>query len=289
MLDAVRFWMERYDIDGYRLDYVLGPSHDFWSDYYRTVKAIKPDSFSVAEATAGANVLRSYEGRMDGALDFTFLTMIRGLIAFETIKISTFDRFVAQSARYYSPGFVLPTFLDNHDMNRFLWVAKGDKRKLQVAAAIQFTLAAPPIIYYGTEVGIRQKGDVRATGFGRDVEARGPMLWGAAQDADLLAYYQRLAAIRHAHPAIRHGTRVTLHLDDAARTYAYAQIQPGEIGVLVMLNLSGEARALQVPLPAGQTRRGTPRDLLNGHPVTADGPTLQINLPPLAAALVELG
>jgi glycosidase len=289
MLDAVRFWLERYDIDGYRLDYVLGPSHDFWSDYYRTVKAIKPDSFSVAEATAGANVLRSYEGRMDGALDFTFLTMIRGLIAFETIPISAFDRFVTQSARYYSPGFVRATFLDNHDMNRFLWVAKGDRRKLEVAAAIQFTLAGPPIIYYGTEVGIRQKGDVRASGYGRDVEARGPMLWGAEQDAGLLAYYRRLAAIRHAHPAIRHGTRVTLHLDDTARTYAYAQIQPGEIGLLVALNLSGVPRALHLPLPAGPPLRGTPRDLLNGHPVTVDSAGLQIRLPPLAAALVELG
>jgi alpha-amylase len=114
------------------------------------------------------------------------------------------------------------------------------------------------------------------------------MLWGAEQDADLLAYYRRLAAIRHAHPAIRHGTRRTLHLDDAARTYAYAQVQPGEIGLLTALNLSATPRTLQVPLPAGQTLRGAPRDLLNGHPVTADGPTLRISLPPLAAALVEL-
>ena len=201
------------------------------------------------------------------------LDQLKSTVGFELVIVGGFE----------------PSFLDNHDMNRLLWLAKGDKRKLQVAAAIQFTLAAPPIIYYGTEVGIRQKGDVRATGYGRDVEARGPMLWGAEQDADLLAYYQRLAAIRHAHPAIRHGTRVTLHLDEAARTYAYAEIQPGEIGVLVALNLSGEARRLQVPLPAGQTLRGTPRDLLNGHRVTADGPTLQINLPPLAAALIELG
>ena len=38
-LQAVRFWMEQYDVDGYRLDYVLGPSNDFWTEYYRTVKA----------------------------------------------------------------------------------------------------------------------------------------------------------------------------------------------------------------------------------------------------------
>ena len=289
VLDAVLFWMSEYDVDGYRLDYVLGPSHDFWTAYYRAVKRIKPDSFSVAEATHGAEVLRSYEGRMDGTLDFTFLTMIRGLIAFGSTTISAFDRYLEQSARFFTPGFVLPTFLDNHDMNRFLWVAKGDTRKLKLAAAIQFTLAAPPIIYYGTEVGIRQQGDVRSNGWGRDVEARGPMLWGADQDADLLAYYQRLGAIRHAHPAIRHGQRMLLHLDNTAGTYAYAQTASGALGLIALFNLSPEPRTLTVALPVGVAAPVTLTDLLNGYPVTRTAGDLTVDLPPFGAALVEIG
>ncbi len=288
VLDAVLFWMSDYEVDGYRLDYVLGPSHDFWTTYYRAVKRIKPDSFSVAEATHGAEVLRSYEGRMDGALDFTFLTMIRGLIAFGSTTISAFDRYLEQSARFFTSGFVLPTFLDNHDMNRFLWVAKGDTRKLKLAAAIQFTLAAPPIIYYGTEVGIRQQGDVRGGGWGRDVEARGPMLWGADQDADLLAFYQRLGAIRHAHPAIRHGQRLLLHLDNAAGTYAYAQIAPAMLGLVALFNLNAQPYTLTVALPTGVAAPTTPRDLLNGFPVTRNTAGLTVELPPFGAALVEL-
>jgi len=289
MLAAVLFWLNEYDVDGYRLDYVLGPSHDFWTAYYRAVKRSKPDSFSVAEATHGAAVLRSYEGRMDGALDFTFLTMIRGLIAFGTTTLSAFDRYLEQSARFFTPGFVLPTFLDNHDMNRFLWVAKGDTRKLKLAAAIQFTLAAPPIIYYGTEVGIRQGGDVRENGWGRDVEARGPMLWGADQDADLVAYYQRLGAIRHAHPAIRHGHRRLLHLDNAAGTYAYAQTAPGALGLIGLFNLSAEPRTLTVTLPVGINAPMTSTDLLNGCVVTPTDDGLTAALPPFGAALVEIG
>ncbi|HMA34269.1 MAG TPA: alpha-amylase family glycosyl hydrolase, partial [Chloroflexia bacterium] len=286
MLDAIRYWMEQYGVDGYRLDYVLGPTHDFWTDYYRTVKGINPDSFSVAEATHGAGTLRTYEGRMDGALDFTFLSMIRGLIAFGTVDLSTFDRFLTQTAHFFSPGFVLPTFLDNHDMNRFLWVAKGDKRKLEVAAAIQFTLAPPPIVYYGTEVGIRQKGDVRNGGYGRDVEARGPMLWGADQDTALLAYYQRLGAIRQAHPVIWQGTRRTLHLDNATGTYAYLHTAPALPGLLTLANLSPEPRIVAVTLPGhGLT---APRDLLNGHPVVPTAAGLSVPLPPRAAALIAL-
>ncbi len=287
-LDSARFWLEQYDIDGYRLDYVLGPSHDFWTEYYRTVKAAKPDSFSVGEATHGPETMRSYEGRMDGALDFQFLSMIRGLVAFETIKVSVFDRFLEQNRRYYSPGFVTPTFLDNHDMNRFLWVAKGDGRKLRVAAALQFTLAPPPIIYYGTEVGIRQQGDTRTSGWGGDAQARGLMPWAATQDADLLAYYRRLVALRRAHPVIWQGTRSTLHLDEAARTYAYAHTGDGLPGLLTVLNLGAESCTLSVALPGNMAGPGVLRDALNAHTIEHTGDRLRVTLPPYAAALIPL-
>ena len=225
---------------------------------------------------------------MDGALDFPFLTMIRGLLAFETLSLSVFDRFLDQNARFYSPGYLNPTFLDNHDMNRFLWVAKGDIRKLRVAAALQFTLAPPPIIYYGTEVGIRQQADIRNSGWGGDAQARGLMLWGDAQDADLLAYYRRLIALRRAHPAIWQGTRTTVHLDEAARIYAYAHTGAGLPGLLTVLNLGAEPRTVQVPLPGSAAGPDAPRDLLNAHAVEPTGDGLRVMLPAYAAALIPL-
>ncbi len=287
-LAATRYWLEQYDVDGYRLDYVLGPSHDFWTAYYRTVKAVKPESFSVGEATHGPDTMRSYEGRLDGALDFQFLRMIRGLLAFETVRLSVFDRFLEQNRHFYSPGFVTPTFLDNHDMNRFLWLAKGDTRKLRVAAALQFTLAAPPIIYSGTEAGIRQQGDVRSSGQGGDAQARGLMPWGDAQDADLLAYYRRLIALRRAHPVIWQGARTTVHLDEAARTYAYAATGAGLPGLLTVLNLGGEPRTLQVPLPGTRAAPAALRDHLNAHEVEPTGDAVRVRVPPYSAAVLPL-
>ena len=57
---------------------------------------------------------------------------------------------------YFDSLLVLPSFLDNHDMNRFLWIVDGDTRRLRLAALCQFTLPGPPIVYYGTEVGLSQ-------------------------------------------------------------------------------------------------------------------------------------
>ena len=92
-------------------------------------------------------------------------------------------------------------------MNRFLWVARGDLRKLRLGAAIQMTLPPPPIIYYGTEAGHRAEAATCAPGAA--MSKRGASCPGARSDADLLAFYQRLIALRRDHPVIWQGTRTT--------------------------------------------------------------------------------
>src|SRR5207237_8798669 len=86
------------------------------------------------------------------------------------------------------PGLALATLLDNHDMNRFLWMARGDTERLKLAATLLMTLPGMPVIYYGTEVGLTQRHD----GVTENAEARLPMLWGAEQDKGLASCVQRL-------------------------------------------------------------------------------------------------
>jgi glycosidase len=88
----------------------------------------------------------------------------------------------------------MPTFLDNHDMDRFLFLANGDKDALRRAAATQMRLPGPPIIYYGTEVGLTQNEGTN-DGLGLDA-ARIPMIWGEQQDEELFAYFQDLIRMR---------------------------------------------------------------------------------------------
>src|SRR5690606_21083861 len=128
-----------------------------------------------------------------------------------------------------------PSFLDNHDMNRFLWLARGDKRRLKLAALCQFTLVGPPVVYYGTEAGVTQERDiVQAHGHIAE-ESRAPMRWGDEQDQELHSYYQWLIRLRREHPALWRGRRDTVHLDAGAGTLAYTRIDERE-RLLVILN-----------------------------------------------------
>jgi glycosidase len=126
-------------------------------------------------------------------------------------------------------------------MNRFLWAVRGDARKLRLAAVCQFSLPQPPIIYYGTEVGLSQEEDVAEWGF---EACRLPMLWDGREDPELLRFYRILIRARHAHPSLRFGRRRILLLDGDG--YAFA-CEDGEDVTVVAINNSGLTRRVSLP------------------------------------------
>lgn len=194
MLDIARYWLREFKVDGYRLDHANGPGPDFWADFRAACRAENPESLIFGEVVEAPDILRAYIGRLDGLLDFHMQDALRQTYAFGTMSEGQFELFAARHAAYFGENFLLPTFIDNHDMDRFLFAAKGNKDALRRVAAAQMRLPQPPIIYYGTEVGLNQQ-QGKDSGWGLEV-SRLPMLWGADQDHDLLAHYKGLIAAR---------------------------------------------------------------------------------------------
>jgi cyclomaltodextrinase len=190
LIDVARYWLREFDVDGYRLDYANGPGPDFWTGFWTACKAEKPDCFCFGEIVDVPDEQRTYIGRLDGCLDFHLGEALRRTFAQGRRTEADLAQFLARHRAFFSDDFVMPTFLDNHDIDRFLFLAAGDKEALRRAAAAQMRLPGPPIIYYGTEVGLSQAVSIQA-GQGMHVN-RLPMLWGEEQDRDLLAYYKAL-------------------------------------------------------------------------------------------------
>ena len=249
MLRAAHFWLSDVGFDGYRLDYALGPSHDFWRAFRATVNEVRPDAWIFGEVVETPPVQMSYDGRLHGTLDFLLMQALRDTFAFRSNGVAAFDAFLNAHEQYFPSHFSRPSFLDNHDINRFLWLVDGDRRKLKLAALCQFTLSGPPIVYYGTEVGLSQERDIVQGQRHVLEEARQPMRWGTAQDADLRRFYRDLIQLRRAHPALWRGDRRTVYLDDAAGVYAYTRSDKHET-IVVALNLGDHARHFRA---AGRT------------------------------------
>jgi glycosidase len=137
-------------------------------------------------------------------------------------------------------------------MNRFQLLAANDSRKLTLAALCLFTLEPPPIVYYGTEIAIKQEFSFEAIGHGGDAQARGDMVWDQQQwNLDVLAFFRAAIRLRREQPALRYGGRQTVWLSVPEGTYGYRRSLPreasGDRTVLVAFNLGQQPCTLSLP------------------------------------------
>lgn len=276
LLQSADFWLGM-GVDGFRLDYAYGPSHDFWADFRRACRQANPECWIFGEIIHTPTTQLSYAGTMDGTLDFLLCRAMRETFAHGNWPLSRFETFLGEHEIYFPADFLRPAFLDNHDMNRILFIAQGDTARIKLAALALFTLSGPPIIYNGTEVGVSQERPIHQNDFGIFEEARLPMKWGVDQDSDLQAWFARLIALRRQNPVLQGGSRRLLAL--SGELYAYTR-ENGDGRVVAAFNLGNTPQTLRLPNLA------LLHDLLNGCKVTVDGSDLLLELPAQTGAFL---
>jgi glycosidase len=223
LIAAASHWLTQ-GCAGFRLDYAHGLSHGFWSQFRNATRKAAPESICFGEVTHTPQLVRSYGGRLDGCLDFMLCELLRATFARSEMSIAAFARHLERHLAYAGGLLLLPSFLDNHDMNRFLIAAGGDIRRLRLAAMVQFMLPGAPIVYYGTEVGLSQQRPL-----GRLEESRLPMPPRDQWNLELRQYYRELIQLRRQVVPYLHSPKLRW-LDDGAGA---AQWQIGDFELLV--------------------------------------------------------
>lgn len=258
-IDQALTWVNTYDVDGLRLDYAPGPSHSFWMAFRAAVKSADPNIFLVGEVWTGGGAAerKSYEGELDGVLAFDHLYIFENFFATRSTNVDTFDGDLAYYESYYNSNFILPSFLDNHDTDRFLFRAGGNTNRLKLAFITQLTLPDAPVIFYGTEVGVSQA----QANNGQPERSRSrmpwagylgtpPTGWNSSQDTSIRDLVDTLIGLRNTYSALRTGDRVALYRHNADGTYAYRRTDASS-SVLIALNNSDSTRTLSIPNLAG--------------------------------------
>lgn len=306
LIDQCKAWIDKADIDGFRLDAVRHVPIDFWKRFSAEIHAHAGNNFLLLGEVYDPRVNKvarfQNEAGMDSVFDFPLNFTLRDTIGcdkpakwWETLRylVTHLDRLDGEAARLargksdgdmrrlstvmaqdngYRRADLLVTLLDNHDMPRFATIA-GDKgeQKLELGLALLMTMRGIPSVYYGTEVAMR----------GDSSRMRDDMTFGA--NPRMEAAFKKLAHIRRDSEALRRGSFEELLAD--RDVYAYARSAPTQT-VMVALNNGKETNHREIAAPATLPDGTELHDLMNGGAyVVADG-HVAVDLAPNQAVIL---
>ena len=250
MIEAFSYWVREFDVDGFRVDACWGVQErrpEFWPEWRRELKRIKPDLLLLAEASARDPY--NFESGFDAAYDWTHEL---GHWAWELfwkddvpkMKASEFlprlKAALTNEPEGYHPDALIFRFLNNND-TRTRFIASHGEELTRVATALLLTLPGIPCIYTADEVGqaFLPYGDTA------------PLSW-RERYRGLREYHKQLITLRKATPSLHSRLWEILEVEPASQVLGYIRfLENNEQPVLVLLNFSEEPANVTVSLPEG--------------------------------------
>ena len=264
--DAIRSWVEQFDIDGLRLDVAYCLSEDYLRQLRSFTNGLKPDFVLMGETLHG-----DYNRWMNDQMchSVTNYECYKGLwSSFNSMNLfeighSLQRQFGPEQWTLYK-GKHLLSFLDNHDVTRIASML-NDPGHLLPAYGLLFGMPGVPALYYGSEWGIQGRKD-------QGDDALRPAL-AAPEWNDLTDAIAAMARARKASAALCNGSYRNVVLTN--RQIIFERVWENE-RVLVAVN------ADSVPYTAHfDARAGRATDLITGKLHDFGGGS---ELPPCSAA-----
>ena len=321
MIDIFGGWIDRYGIDGFRIDTARHVDPAFWVAFVPAMEARarakgipnfhifgEVSDHEVRPATLAQHTIVD---KLPAVLDFSFHQAVvetvagtRGTDAFEAL----FDGDVLY-AKGFDTAIILPTFTSNHDDGRFATFVRkafpkaSDAEVLQrvmLSNAMLLTLRGVPTIYSGDEQGFVSDGndqDAREDMFASKVASYNDnRLLGTTkttatpsfgQDNPLFKQTAMLAKLRIATPALTRGRQLLRAREDAPGLLAISRFDPTTgAEVLLAFNTSTTPLTRQVEVGIGATAAETLAG--TGCGAVAAPASLTVTLPPLGYAVCAL-
>lgn len=291
MIDIYGSWIDRFGIDGYRIDTAKHVNPEFWRSFVPAMleraKAKGIPNFHIfGEVTAGMEP--GYLARWTkiaaypAVLDFAFMNAVIQTVAENrpTRVLSSLFEGDVLYAREEATADILPTFLGNHDHGRFahdVRVANPDasddeiRKRVELGHAMLLTLRGVPTIYSGDEQGFAGDGndqDAREDMFASKVASYNDnRLVGTtkttATDSFVTSHplYREiatLARLRVANPALTRGRQVIRARGDAPGLFAVSRFDPATgREYLIAFNTSTRPIVQAVQVETGSQRFAT--------------------------------
>ncbi|HEX9386116.1 MAG TPA: alpha-amylase family glycosyl hydrolase [Anaerolineales bacterium] len=270
MIEAFAYWVREFDVDGFRVDACWGVKQrrpDFWPQWRKELKRIKPDLMLLAEASARDPYY--FDNGFDVAYDWTDqLGHWAWQVVWDTYKLRLLSYNLTDALTNGRDGFhpdaLIFRFLNNNDTGE-RFIKRHGEGVTRVATALLLTLPGVPCIYTGDELGEEFK----------PYEDSGPLSW-IERVPGLQDYHKQLIALRHSQPSLHSRSWRPLTLEATRDQVAYGYLRyhdEQEDPILVLLNFNEEPTEIAFASPDGFPAlegKSSLKDLLSGESVAVE-------------------
>jgi len=228
MLDALKYWVEETDIDGYRCDVAGMVPLEFWDTARAELDKIKP-VFMLAEAEEQPHHTRAFDMSYAWELHHILNSIAKGEM--NAMALETY--YNKQDTLYPADAYRM-LFTSNHDENS--WKGTEFERMGEGSicmAVLTATLPGMPLVYNGQESAFNK----RLRFFEKDT-----IDW---KDYRLEPFYRKLFALKHAYQPLWNGSwggrmeRISTTADSSV--FAFMREKEGD-RVFVLANLTGHVQ-----------------------------------------------
>lgn len=246
-------WIREVGVDAFRIDTAFYVPPDYFRDFLHADDAVAPGVLKVAAQTgrdafhvfgegfgidapfeeSKARKIERWSRDEDGDLlpamiNFPLYGSLLDVFA-RGRAAAVLGHRIESMMRVHARPHLMPSFVDNHDVDRFL--AGGDDAGLQLALLAIHTLPGIPIVYYGTEQGFTEpRAAMFASGYGSGGRDR------FDQTAPMYQRLKQLATLRRAHAVFPRGTPHVAHAETAGPGAILYTMRHGDEIALVALN-----------------------------------------------------
>ncbi len=205
-IDIFGEWIDRYGIDGFRIDTARHVNPEFWQSFapammnrartrgipnFHIFGEVAAETVDVAQLARHTRV-----DKLPSVLDFGFARAVEKVVAGKE-GTEVLARLYQDDGLYeggVQAALRLPTFTGNHDFGRFAWIIRTARpaatddevlKRVMLSNAMLFLLRGVPVVYYGDEQGF--------VGHGIDQDSRQDLF------ASRVASYNDQALVRYRH------------------------------------------------------------------------------------------
>ncbi|MCD8391317.1 MAG: cyclomaltodextrinase [Firmicutes bacterium] len=265
ILDAVKYWIDEFDIDGLRLDVAYCLSHEFLKRLRAYTDTLKSDFFLVGELLHGDYSQYVNDSELHSCTNYQ---CYKGI--YSSFNSMNLFEIIHSLLRFFGPeqwttlkGKHLLNFADNHDVTRIASIL-NEPHHLPLVYALIFAMPGIPCVYYGSEWGEKaekSQGD----------PALRPAI-DKPKETELCEYISKLAEAHKNSDALCNGSFRSVVLQN---THCIFERKTDSERVLVAINAGGESTECHFDAGCGMAV-----DLISGKTHDFGGGSI---LPPYSA------